>query len=83
MGAKGGGDVGVMIGARAAPGDVECGGQTQLGRGGNSRSVGNVGHDDSDLDVGEIAVANVVGDGEEVGAAAGEEYAETQRLIVS
>jgi hypothetical protein len=50
--------------------------QTQLLSGGDSRSVGNVGDDYSDFDAGQAAAADGLGDGQEVGAAAGEEDAE-------
>jgi hypothetical protein len=44
-----------------------------LGRSGNSSSAADVGNDDGDFDTGETAFANGLGNGEEVGAAAGEQ----------
>ena len=42
--------------------------------GGEAGGIGDIGDDDGDFNVGEFAFADVAGDGEEVGAAAGEEY---------
>jgi hypothetical protein len=73
MGLKGGGDVGIVLGPGAAFRDVNGGGQAKVARGGDSRCFGNVRNHDRNLDVGQPAFANVARDGEEVGAAAGEE----------
>jgi len=80
MFAKAADEVGVLIGAGAALGDVEGGGQAEVFGGGEAEGVGDVGDDDGDFDVEEFSLADVAVDGEEVGAAAGEEYAETEGL---
>jgi len=72
---KAGDEVLIVIGAGAALGDVEGGGKAEVFGGREAEGIGDVGNDDGDFDVGEFAFADVAGDGEEVGAAAGEEDA--------
>ena len=70
-------DVGIVFGAGAAFGDVERVGRPRswLRPG---RALGHVRDDDGDFDAGQTAGANGFGDGEEVGAAAGEKDAEAE-----
>jgi hypothetical protein len=70
-GAKVGEHVAVVIGARAASGDADLGGQAEVASGLDAGGVSDVGEDERDFGVGELAGADVAGDGEEVGAAAG------------
>jgi hypothetical protein len=66
-------EVGVMFGARAALRNKNCVRQTQLRRGGDPGSFGDVGKDDGDFDAVQATFADAACDGEEVGAAPGEE----------
>jgi len=77
--AEGGEHVGVVVGAGAAFGGAELGGQAQGLGGGEAGGAGDVGEDEGDFYVGEPAFADGLMNGEEVGAAAGEEDAETER----
>ena len=74
--AESGDDVGIVLGALAAAGVEGEGGEAALAGGGEAGSVGHVRDDDSNAGVGDGARADRVGDGEEVGAAAGEEDTE-------
>ena len=76
--AETGDEVGVMIGARTAFGDIEGGGKAEIFCRGKAGGIGDIGDDDGDFDGGEFAFADVAGDGEEVGAAAGEKDAKAQ-----
>src|SRR5271166_7198949 len=67
-----------MLGAEASTRDEYFVGQTQLSCGGNASSFCHVGDDNGDFDVLQAAFANRPGDGEEVGAATGEENAEAE-----
>jgi len=75
-GAKGSDHVVVVLGAGAALGDEHFARQAQLSCGSDAGGIGDVGDYDGDFDVGQAAFGDRVGDGEEVGAAAGEEDAE-------
>ena len=70
-----------MHGAMTAIGDIDGGGQAEVAGGGNAGGFGDVGEDDGDFDAGEAAGADGFGDGEEVGAAAGEEDAEAEMRV--
>jgi hypothetical protein len=72
---KAGDKVGVVLGARTAFRNVDGGGKIEIAGGGNSGSVGDVGNDNSNFDVGEAAFSDGFSDGEKVGSAAGEQYA--------
>ena len=74
-------DVGIVVGAGAAFGDKELMRKAEAGCGFEAGGVGSVGDDDGNLDSGEAAFADGLGDGEEVGAAAGEENSESDRSI--
>ena len=76
--ADAGNQVGVVLGAGAAFGDEDGRGEVEVAGGGDAWGFGGVGEDDGDFDVEEAAFADRAGDGEEVGAAAGEEDAEAQ-----
>jgi hypothetical protein len=78
VGAEAGEDIAIVVGAGAAFGDEESGGQAEIAGGGEAGSVGDIGDDEGDLNAGEAAFADVAPDGEEVGAAAGEEDAEAE-----
>ena len=74
--AEAGDDVGVMLGAGAATGDEAGGGKAEAACGVEAGRVLNVGEDDGDGGCGDASVGDGLGDGEEVGAAAGEQDAE-------
>src|SRR5579863_3522341 len=80
MCAKAGEDVGIVFGAGTAAGNKEGDGEAEIAGRGDAGRIGDVGDDDGDLDAGEAALAYVAVDGEEVGAAAGEEDAEAERV---
>ena len=71
-----GDEAGVVGFARTAAGDDCGGGKAKVAGGGEAGSIGDVGDDDGDFNAGETAGADGFRDGEEVGAAAGEEDAE-------
>jgi len=68
-----GDDFGVVVGAGAAFGDYELVRKAEVGCGLEAAGVGDVGDDYGYFGAGETAFADGVGDGEEVGASAGEE----------
>jgi hypothetical protein len=70
---KVGDHLGVVLGALAASGGDAEGGDAELAGSGEAGSVVDVGEDDGDLHAEEPLVADGLGDGEEVGASAGEE----------
>jgi len=74
--AQAGEEVAVVIGARAALGDKRSVRQSHLSRSGQSRGFGDVGDDDGDFRAGQLSRPDGLSNGEEVGAAAGEEDAE-------
>jgi len=71
-----GDDIGVVVGAGAALGDEEMMREAAFGCGFEAAGIGNVGDDDGDFCSLQAALADGLGNGEEVGAAAGEEDAE-------
>ncbi len=73
--AEAGDEVGVVVGAGAAFGDVNCGGKVEVAGGSDARGISDVGEDDGDFDVGEFSGPDRFGDGEEVGTATREENA--------
>jgi hypothetical protein len=78
VGLQAGEDIGVVRSAGAAFGDEDGGGQAEFGGGGEAGGGSDVGDDDGDLDAGEGSQADGLGDGEEVGASAGEEDSEPE-----
>ena len=76
MGLEGGDDCGVMLGALATVGFDGDGVEAALAGCGETWRGGEIRDDDGDLGVGNPAGGDSVGDGEEVGAASGEENAE-------
>ena len=73
--------IGVVLGALAAFGDKKRRRQPKFFRGFESACLGDIRDDDGDLDVLEPPFADVFGDGEEVGAAAGEKDSEAKRRL--
>jgi hypothetical protein len=71
--AEGGNEVGVVLGAGASSGDEDRGGKVEVAGGQDAGGVSNVGYDDGNFDVGKAALTDGASDGEEVGAATGEE----------
>ena len=70
--------VGIVLGAGAAFGDERGVRQAEIFGGMESGRIGDVGEDDGDLDAGQTAGADGVGDGEEVGATAGEQNSQSE-----
>jgi hypothetical protein len=66
-------DFGVVVGAKTALGDKELVRDSEFGCGFEATGVGYVGDDDGDLHAGKGSHADGLGDGQEVGAAAGEQ----------
>lgn len=81
VGLKAGDHVGIVLGAGAAFGDEDGGGKAELAGGGEAGSFSDVGDDDGDFNAGQAAGADGFRDGEEVGAAAGEEDAEAEGRV--
>jgi hypothetical protein len=76
MFAQAGDDGGVVLGAFAALGLDGHGIQAAITGGSEAGRVGLIREDDGDFAAGELSGCDVVGDGEEVGAASGEKDAQ-------
>jgi len=70
---KAGDEVGVVVGAGAAFGDVDGSGEVAIAGGDDAGGVGDVGKDDGDLNALKFSGSDGFGDGKKVGAASGEE----------
>ena len=79
--AKAGDQIGVVVGAGAAFGDVEGYREVEIFCCGKAWGIGDVRNYYRDFDVIELTGADSIGDGEEVGSAAGEEYANAKRRL--
>jgi hypothetical protein len=76
---KAGDEICIVVGAGPPFGTVEDGGEAELSGRGKAGCVLNVGDNYGDFYVEQFARADVAGNGEEVGAAAGKEDAEAER----
>ena len=76
--AQAGEHIGIVVGAGAALGNKKGVIQAEFTGGGEAGGIGHVGDDDGDLDPGQAAFANGLGDGQEVRSAAGEKNPEAK-----